>query len=208
MDSRLELFHYNHIDNDAPLTVFTLHGTGGTEDDFLFLDRLLSKRYNLVGLRGNVSENGMNRFFRRTAPGVFDQESIRTESGKLQQFVRAWMLEHHVEREQAFMLGYSNGANIILATLMYYPGLVGGLVLMHPMLPVRDETADLSHTKGLLTYGLTDRMISPDSSREAITVLRDAGVDLTVKDYPSGHEVSEQELKDVVAWLDAPGSIA
>ena len=81
------LFETVVIENDTPRLLILLHGTGGTARDFLFLNEMLNRRYTLIGLVGNVREQGMARFFRRVAPGVFDQDSLRTEAEKFRLFV-------------------------------------------------------------------------------------------------------------------------
>ena len=52
----------------APL-VFTFHGTGGDEHQFHRLAGDLVPGATIVSPRGDVSENGMNRYFRRKAEG-------------------------------------------------------------------------------------------------------------------------------------------
>ena len=55
----------------APLLL--LHGTGGDETDLLPLGKALAPDRALLSPRGKVLENGMPRFFRRLAEGVFDE---------------------------------------------------------------------------------------------------------------------------------------
>ena len=60
---------------DAP-TILLLHGTGGTENDLIGLAEMIAPGAGILGVRGNVSENGMPRFFRRLAEGIFDEEDL------------------------------------------------------------------------------------------------------------------------------------
>ena len=53
-----------------------LHGTGGTETDLLPLAGHIDPEASVLSVRGNVLENGMPRFFRRLAEGVFDEEDL------------------------------------------------------------------------------------------------------------------------------------
>jgi phospholipase/carboxylesterase len=64
-----------------------LHGTGGNEDDLLPLGRMLAPRSPLLSPRGKVLENGMPRFFRRVAMGVFDEDDVRQRANELADFV-------------------------------------------------------------------------------------------------------------------------
>src|SRR5260221_8500204 len=94
MEEASKLFDHIFIDNHAERTLFLLHGTGGSREDFLFLNDALKKKYNLVGIQGNVDEHGLSRFFKRLSVGVFDQKNIREETEKLQRFMNAWRIIH------------------------------------------------------------------------------------------------------------------
>ncbi len=64
-------------ESGAP-TLLLLHGTGA-ENDMLPLRRRLAPGVNLLSPRGRVLENGMPRFFRRLAVGVFDVDDLGVE---------------------------------------------------------------------------------------------------------------------------------
>ena len=46
-----------------------LHGTGGDERDLLPLAEMLDPSYNVLSVKGEISENGMARYFKRRAEG-------------------------------------------------------------------------------------------------------------------------------------------
>ena len=75
---------------------FLFHGTGGDESQFAGLGRDLAPDATLVAPRGDVSEHGAARFFRRTAEGVYDMADLARATAKMAAFVRA-----HVEKAQA-----------------------------------------------------------------------------------------------------------
>lgn len=203
MKSDFQLFDHAFIDNHAERTLFLLHGTGGSKEDFLFLNQFLGSSYNLVGLRGNVDEAGSARFFRRLHVGVFDQESIQEEVEKLGRFVQAWCVEYQTVPERLTFLGYSNGANILIAGLFRTPQLFQRLVLLHAMLPftVKPEELNLSTHQLFISLGSNDPLVSPKQQQALIETLTRAKARLTVKEYDGGHEVSPQELEDVLAFL-------
>lgn len=202
MKSALSNFGTTTIDNYTGKTLFLLHGTGGTERDFLFLDEVLHKQFTLVGLRGNVDENGMSRFFKRHSEGVFDQKSIREESGKLGQFISEWMNKYSVNPKDTVLLGYSNGANILLSTLFLYPDNLQTLILLHPMLPLDPPNGlDLSGKKVFVSYGINDTMIAPGASKNVATVLVKHGATVALRNYPGGHGLSRQEIDDAVEFI-------
>jgi phospholipase/carboxylesterase len=64
-----------------------LHGTGGNENDLVPLGRMIAPTSPLLSPRGKVLENGMPRFFRRLAEGVFDEDDVRRRAQELGDFV-------------------------------------------------------------------------------------------------------------------------
>lgn len=200
------MFDHRYIDNQAKKTLVLLHGTGGSKSDFLFLDGLLSKSYNLLGLQGTVLENGMSRFFRRSSVGVFDQESIKQEAQNLLQFLTQWCVDHTIKREELVFLGYSNGANILLATLFYYPESIRVAALLHPMVPFVPQNIFLTDHTFFISTGKADPMVSQDQKALLISTMQKTGASLVTKEYPGGHEISKQEIQDVVSFLRQVGT--
>jgi phospholipase/carboxylesterase len=199
----LRLFEHVYVDNKAEKTLFLFHGTGGDKEDLLFLNDFLSEKYNLVGMQGNVTEHGMHRFFRRHGFGIFDQDNIREEVGKLEKFILYWRSSYNLTLENSFFLGYSNGANILLALLFYYPSLLSHLVLAHPMIPFEIEkgSIDLSAHTIFLTTGDHDEMISESEQKKLIALLESCKANLMVQHYSAGHEISNTELNDIQRYL-------
>lgn len=194
-------FHYRYIDNHVEQTLFLLHGTGGSEDDFLPLVAPLKDEYNFVGLRGNVTEGGLARFFKRTAAGVFDQVNIKTEAKKLADFLAVWYAEHELLPVQTAFVGYSNGANMILATMFLYPELFSTVVLLHPMLPLQLTKKSLTGKKVLLSYGTHDQLIPTAASEEVVLTLKTNGAEVTVVRHEGGHQVQQQEIIKLKEFL-------
>src|SRR5580704_7118228 len=84
------LSHIHRFENGAaggapPLLL--LHGTGGDENDLVPLGRMIAPNAPLLSPRGKVLENGMPRFFRRLAEGVFDEADVRQRANELSDFI-------------------------------------------------------------------------------------------------------------------------
>jgi predicted esterase len=63
-------------------TLLLLHGTGGSEEE-----KQIAPEAAILSPRGKVLENGMPRFFRRLAEGVFDIEDLKFRTYELADFV-------------------------------------------------------------------------------------------------------------------------
>jgi len=126
---------YRPAEHTAHYTLLLLHGTGGNETDLFPLAAQLGSNYNLLGVRGNVSEGGMPRFFRRLGMGVFDEQDLHFRTDELVASIKAIAAKEGFDPAKVIALGYSNGANIAGATLIKYPGFLAGAILYRPMRP-------------------------------------------------------------------------
>lgn len=199
----IENFIHVYQDNAADKTLVLLHGTGADEYDLLPLVDTYSQKYNFLSLRGNVVEQGMNRFFARSAPGVFDRESIDTETQKLSEFIKSWCQKHNYETNQLVYLGYSNGANMILALCFLYPELVQQGILLHPMLPLKPSPLDLSGKRFLISYGHNDQIIATSESLKAISKMQSFNAEVIEVSHSGGHEIRTNELNAIREFLSS-----
>src|ERR1700745_4053366 len=82
-------FIHEFVPGTSDRTLLLLHGTGGNERDLIPPGRELDRNAALLSPRGKVLENGMPRFFRRLAEGVFDLEDLKHRTNELADFVAA-----------------------------------------------------------------------------------------------------------------------
>ncbi|MEM6461458.1 MAG: alpha/beta hydrolase [Pseudomonadota bacterium] len=187
--------------SDAPV-VFAFHGTGGDEHQFFdLIDRELPGA-GIVSPRGDVSEMGANRFFRRTGEGVYDMDDLAARTSKMAGFIAAHKAA--TAGHPVFGLGYSNGANILAAVAFKHADLFDRICLMHPLIPWTPADNDgLSRAKVLVTAGERDT-ISPISATETLVeYFRKQGSETDTSFHSGGHEVRAEEIGAVVAFLKA-----
>jgi predicted esterase len=186
----------------GPLTLLLLHGTGADENDLIPLGRAVAPGASLLSPRGQVLENGMPRFFRRLAMGVFDEEDLKRRTADLGRFVERAAEHYGFESNDVVAVGYSNGANIAASLLLSEPGRVGAAALLHAMVPFRPEgLPDLAGTRVLLTGGMSDPMIPRDQTEELARMLAESGADVELELAPGGHELTASEAEKVHGWI-------
>jgi len=156
--------HYSYSEiassrTGAPL-IFLFHGTGGDEHQLLEFGQAIAPGADLISPRGDVSESGALRFFRRLDEGVYDMDDLAARTASMAAFIRA-----HVEKRQpssVYGVGYSNGANILASVLFDAPTLFDGAVLMHPLIPWQPAAQpDLAGRRILITACLLYTSPSP-----------------------------------------------
>lgn len=192
--------YVHHAEGQAagrPL-VFAFHGTGGTEHQFVPLVRELKPGAGIVAPRGDVSEHGALRFFRRRGEGRYDMDDLRMRTAAMAAFVAA-----HValaRPSEVIGLGYSNGANILASVIFARPDLFGRAVLMHPLIPWTPDPVPVT-TRVLITAGERDPICPPEDTRALEAWFRDQGAQVETWWHLGGHEIDRGEIAAVARFL-------
>ncbi|UOR12550.1 alpha/beta hydrolase [Halobacillus amylolyticus] len=182
-------------------TLLLLHGTGGTETDLLPVAGMIDESAAILGVRGNVSENGMPRFFKRLAEGVFDEEDLITQTKGLEEFLGNAAKDHGFDSSNIVAIGYSNGANIAGSLLFHYSDALKGAILLHPMVPRRGITLpDLSGIPVFIGAGTNDPICKPEQTEELAEMLQKAGANVEVHWENNGHQLTRDEIEKAAQW--------
>ncbi|WP_127459934.1 alpha/beta hydrolase [Paenibacillus elgii] len=186
---------------EAP-TLVLFHGTGGTERDLLPLAKRIAPDSSVLSLRGNVLENGMPRFFRRLAEGVFDEKDLVFRTQEVNEFLDQAAAQYGFDRSRLVAVGYSNGANIAGSLLFHYRNALQGAILHHPMVPRRGiELPDLSGIPIFIGAGTNDPICSAQETEELEGLLSGAGAAVTVHWERYGHQLTPMEADAAAAWF-------
>lgn len=185
----------------AKPTLLLLHGTGGNEHDLIPLAERIDDQASILSVRGNVRENGLPRFFRRLAGGVFDEQDLVFRTKELNEFLDEAAKTYEFEREQIVAIGYSNGANIAASLLFHYQHALKGAILHHPMVPRRGiDLPDLSGKSVFIAAGTNDPICSPMESMELQSLLQKANADVELHWVNRGHQLTAEEVEAAAEW--------
>lgn len=183
-------------------TLLLLHGTGGTERDLLELGGLVAPGLRLIGVRGQVLEAGMPRFFRRLAEGVFDEADIVTRAADLAAFVAAAAESYGFDAGKVVALGYSNGANIAAALMLLHPRTLSAAALLRTMIPLVPPVLPALHgTSVLMAQGAADPIIPRANAERLAALLTEAGADVTLHWEPAGHGLTQADVDLTTRWM-------
>jgi phospholipase/carboxylesterase len=182
-------------------TLLLLHGTGGNELDLLPLAGRIDDEASVLSVRGNVLENGMPRFFRRLAEGVFDEEDLIFRTKELHEFLDEAAEKYGFDRDNMIAIGYSNGANIAASLLFHYQNALKGAILHHPMVPRKGVVLpDLSGKSVFIAAGTNDPICSPMESSELQSLLEKANADVELHWENRGHQLTMEEVEAAAQW--------
>ena len=186
---------------NAPLCV-TLHGTGADEHDPIGLGHALMPGSPILSPRGKVSENGMNRWFRRLSEGVFDIDDVIVRAGELAAFITD-AKAHYDITGPVVAIGFSNGANIASATALLHPTVIQTVVGFSGMYPFgdRDPIGDVSGVSLFMANGSTDFMAPIDSVHRLESIASKHGASVTSFVRPGGHGITQEDVTEASQWL-------
>jgi predicted esterase len=195
-------FLHEFVPGNSSRTLLLLHGTGGNEHDLLPLGRELDPNASLLSPRGKILENGMPRFFRRLAEGVFDLEDLKTRTNELADFVAAAARHYKLDADHIVGVGYSNGANIAASVLLLRPEILYAAILFRAMVPlIPDRLPNLSSVRVWIGAGDQDPIIPPSESQRLVDLLHSAGADVTIRFFNAGHGLTNSEVETAGQWL-------
>jgi phospholipase/carboxylesterase len=193
---------------EKPPVLVLLHGRGTNEDDLLGLVDYLDPRFFIISARAPYRfQDGYGGYTWYDVQDIgspvlqqFD-ESYR----KLLQFLTDIKTGYPVDAESVFLLGFSMGSVMSFAAALTVPGLVRGIVAHSGYVP---ENTNLSFAcnrlQGLsafVAHGIHDPVIPIEYGRRAHELLKQTSADVTYKEYPIPHTISEQSLSDLSDWL-------
>ncbi|KRE72909.1 alpha/beta hydrolase [Paenibacillus sp. Soil750] len=183
-------------------TLLLLHGTGGTEYDLLPIAQMIAPDSNVISIQGEVQENGMARFFKRLAEGVFDEEDLLFRTEELNEFIDQAANQNEFDRQNVVAVGYSNGANIAGSLLFHCKNSLKGAILFHPMVPRRGIILpELAQIPIFIGAGTNDPISSQEETRELQLLLEGAGSSVEIHWEHAGHQVTHQEINAAAQWF-------
>ena len=195
-------FIHEFLPGSSSRTLLLLHGTGGNERDLIPLGRELDPNAALLSARGKVLENGMPRFFRRLAEGVFDVEDLKYRANELADFVSAAAQHYGFSTDELVAVGYSNGANIAAGMLLLRPEIMRAAILFRAMVPlVPDTLPDLSSARVWIGAGDQDPIVPASETKRLAELLRRAGADVIIRFAKAGHGLTNDDLETARHWL-------
>ncbi len=186
---------------NAPILLL-LHGTGGDENDLMSVGEILAPDAGFLSPRGKVLENGMPRFFRRLAEGVFDLDDLRRRTAELAAFVSAAADAYRFDRNRVIAVGFSNGANIAASLLLLAPRVLAGAVLFRAMVPIVPKPMPtLAGTAVLVSNGRSDPIVPRAETDRLVALLRSAGADVALEWQNAGHNLTPGDVARARDWI-------
>ena len=197
-------------DGPAP-AAFVLHGRGADEQDLLPVASRLPDDYHVVSLRAPDRLMGGYTWYEidMSAGGLHvsqpDAEGFRRSLDAVAETVDAAVDAFGFDPDRLGLLGFSQGAITGLSLMLEAPDRYRWVVALHGYLAESHAGLEPDGIEGKPVFvgaGTQDQVIPAARAEAAADRLRDIGADVTFETYPIPHGVGDDELRDLVAFVD------
>jgi len=212
----MELLYTAHVPGgDGPFpTVIALHGFGASAHDLIGLAPILhGGRAIVLCPQGPAAvEIGPKMppgyaWFPMSGGRPPDRTAVGMSQGLIEIFIDDACRRYPVDPKKLVLAGFSQGGLMAYLIALNDPDRYAGLLAMSSWLP--DELASEIEPRPaherlptLVLHGSEDPMIPIDrayASRDALLRLK---VPVGFREYPMGHEIKPEALRDLVGWLE------
>lgn len=185
--------------------IFLLHGMGSHEEDLPQLVQDFQEQCHIFSLRGPITQNPGYAFFTIQEVGQPDCAIFDKVLVALQRFILEAIDEYQIDPHKVFVLGFSQGAVLAQSLAFVMGNLVTGIVALSGYTPkfVTEEYAirSVEHLHAFISHGDYDYVIPSQWGMESKEIFEQFGAKVTFKQYPDGHGVTPDNLRDLVAFL-------
>ena len=185
-----------------------LHGRGTDEHDLLPLAGELDARVFTVSARAPFRfPYGGHAWYDLDPRGVGfpGGDSLAQSLSLLDRFIDEILSAYPILGDQLYVGGFSMGAAMSATLALLYPDRVAGAMVLSGYVPAANNLSfRLDQVAGhsvFEAHGIHDNVIPIEWGRRSRDFFAETSVDLTYREYPIGHEISQRELQDVSSWF-------
>jgi phospholipase/carboxylesterase len=203
----------------ADACVIWLHGLGADRYDFLpvaeaLQETLQSTRFVLpqaptraVTVNGGYEMPSWYNIIAMNPARAIDQGQLEGSAQVVSDLIEEQQASG-IDPHRIFLAGFSQGGAVVLHTaFIKWQGPLGGVLALSTYAPTFTDSLELSasqqRTPALCLHGQFDDVVHNAMGRSAFEHLQQRGVDVLWQEYPMGHEVLPEEIRDIGAWLAA-----
>ncbi|OMQ40421.1 MULTISPECIES: alpha/beta hydrolase [Pseudomonas] len=202
---------------DADACVIWLHGLGADRYDFLpvaeaLQETLLGTRFVLpqaphrpVTINGGYEMPSWYDILAMSPARAINREQLEASADRVIELIEQQRASG-IDASRIFLAGFSQGGAVVLHTaFLKWQGPLGGVLALSTYAPTFGDELELSASQQripvLSLHGQYDDVVQNSMGRSAYEHLKQRGVTVTWQEYPMGHEVLPEEIRDIGLWL-------
>ena len=202
----------------ADACVIWLHGLGADRYDFLPVAEALSQRLpstrfvlpqaptQAVTINGGYAMPSWYDILAMSPARAINREQLEASAQQVITLIEA-QRDSGIDPSRIILAGFSQGGAVVLHTaFLRWQFALGGVMALSTYAPTFGEDTLLADSKKqlpvLCLHGTFDDIVLPAMGRAAHDFLSASGVNVKWLDYPMGHEVMNEEIRDIADWLE------
>ena len=201
----------------ADACVIWLHGLGADRYDFLpvaeaLQESLLSTRFVLpqaptrpVTINGGYAMPSWYDIKAMSPARAIDRDELEASADRIIELIENERASG-IDASRIFLAGFSQGGAVVLHTaFLKWQGPLGGVLALSTYAPTFSDDLQLSASQQripvMCLHGQFDNVVQNSMGRSAYEYLKHHGVTVTWQEYPMGHEVLPEEIRDIGVWI-------
>jgi len=196
---------------DKPPLLILLHGYGSNELDLFSFSEELPEELLIVSARAPYAMPfGGNAWYAINLDANNEKFSNLTEARnsltKIANFIDSVQKSHSTNKDNTFLLGFSQGAILSYAFSFNYPSKVQHVLALSGYINTDLTPSNLSElnitTDYYISHGTADQVLPVELARNAPPFLNDLNLQNSYTEYPIGHGVSPKNFYDLKSWIE------
>ncbi len=195
-----------------PWLLVLMHGVGSNEADLFGLAAHVPANFHVISLRAPyaMGPSAYGWFAFTVGPQGErkinePQEAASRET--VAQTLAAASHQFNVPAERIVAGGFSQGGIMALSLLLTQPALIHAAMVMHSRLlpqvmPLLAPAEALQGKQLWLSHGTHDNVIPLAAAHAIRDLVKTLPIGMAYAEYPSAHEIIEEELVEAMGWLD------
>ena len=195
-----------------PSLLLLLHGYGSNEEDLFSFASELPDELLIISARAPLTlGNGAYSWYTihfDTNNGKFSDTDEAIEArDKIALFIDEITLEYSVNKENIFLLGFSQGTILSYSVALSYPDKIKNIIALsgyinQDLLPTTINENDYSNLDFFISHGSVDQVIPVKWAQNAPTFLNNLKIKNSYQEYLIGHGVAPQNFYDFKKWIE------
>ncbi len=205
---KYRIYKPSHIKNDLKI-IFLLHGYGSNEEDLFSLKEFIPSNYIIISLRAPIII-GFNSYawytinFENNIDRWIDKDEAINSKNVIINDISLHMEDLGFKNKKISLLGFSQGAILSWSLGIEYPHLIKNILPLSGFYHSEITNSD-SNSKFKLncfsSHGIHDPVIPISWARNGIELIK-KNINIEFKEYQSGHEINNENLRDIIEWLN------
>lgn len=211
LDLPLSFLHRPAAPSAQPWLLVLMHGVGSNEEDLFGLAPYVPKNFHVISLRAPYAMGpSAYGWFAFTVDAQGERTINEAQEADSRQLVAQTLVaaaqQLGIPPERVVVGGFSQGGIMSLSLLLTQPALMHAAMVMHSRLlqqivPLVVPAQELQGKQLWLSHGTYDQVIPLAAAHVIRELVKTLPIDLAYAEYPSAHEIIQEELMEGMRWL-------